>query len=289
MNLPNQKQLNQYFTPRWVADAIVDQYFADLSKGATVVEPSCGDGRFLMALPDYVNAIGVDIDPVQAQFAREYTSRQVFTGDFMRVELPEDVDAVIGNPPFVADTVADFLERSHGLLRDGGRCGFILPAYILQTSSKVMKFAQKWSIQTELMPRNLFPGLSLPITFTVFTKDRARKLFGFFLYRETADVTQLSAPVRKLLNESRVKGSVWRQAVNEAFDRMGETQAHLSQIYASVQHRPRENHHCEQQIRKVLQTYPEFAPVDKGVWSRRASNDSRAPCAASNQRQLAFA
>lgn len=274
MSLPNQKQLNQYFTPRWAAQAIVDHFFADLKQGSTVVEPSCGDGRFLLALPDYVNAVGVEIDPVQAQLARAKTGRQVITGDYMQVDLPHEVEAVIGNPPFVADTVAEFLERSHELLRDGGRCGFILPAYILQTSSKVMAFSKKWSIQTEMMPRNLFPGLSLPINFTVFTKDRARKLFGFFLYKEAADVTSLLPEVRKMLNESRIKGSVWRQAVNAAFDRMGEDQAPLAQIYASVHHRPQENTHCEQQIRKVLQSYPEFSSVGRGVWSRVASNDN---------------
>ena len=270
--MTNQRLLNQYFTPRWAAEAIVDRYFSDLGHGAKVVEPSCGDGRFLMALPDHIQAVGVEIDPFQAQLARSRSGREVITGDFLQVELPEEVDAVIGNPPFVASTVAAFLERSHTLLRDGGKCGFILPAYVLQTSSKVMDFAKKWSISTELMPRNLFPGLSLPITFTVFTKDRERKLFGFFLYREAADVTKLSPPVRRLMNEATARGSVWRQAVNAAFDRLGNDCAPLGDIYAAVQHRPSENSHCEQQIRKVLQTYNEFASVERGIWSRDASN-----------------
>lgn len=270
--MTNQKLFNQYFTPRWAAEAIVEHHFSDLGKGAVVVEPSCGDGRFLMALPDHIDAIGVEIDPLQAQLARVRSGREVITGDFLQVALPGEVDAIVGNPPFVAATVAAFLERSHALLRDGGRCGFILPAYVLQTSSKVMTFAKDWSISTELMPRNLFPGLSLPITFTVFTKDRARKLFGFFLYRETADVTKLNPVVRRLMNEATARGSVWRQAVNAAFDRLGCDSAPLGDIYAAVQHRPSENSHCEQQIRKVLQTYKEFAPIERGVWSRVASN-----------------
>jgi len=270
--MTTQKSLNQYFTPRWAAEAIVEHHFPELGRGARVIEPSCGDGRFLMALSDHVDAVGVEIDPLQAQLARVRSGRKVITGDFLKVELPGEVDVVVGNPPFVASTVAAFLERSHALLRDGGRCGFILPAYILQTSSKVMTFAKNWSIQTELMPRNLFPGLSLPITFTVFTKDRERKLFGFFLYKEAAGVTKLSPEVRHLVNESKTQGSVWRQAVNAAFDRLGRDCAPLSDIYAAVQHRPSENAHGEQQIRKVLQTYGEFAPVERGVWSRVAAN-----------------
>ncbi len=268
--LPNQKQLNQYFTQRWVAEAIVERHYADLRTGATVIEPSCGDGRFLLALPEHLHAIGVEIDPVQAQLARDRSGRQVITGDFLKVALPTEVDAIVGNPPFVANTVAEFLDRSHQLLRDGGRCGFILPAYILQTSSKVMQFAERWSIQTELMPRNVFPGLSLPITFTVFTKDRARKLFGFFLYREAADVAAARSDVKELIGQSPKTGSVWRQAVNAAFDRLGGNCAALNEIYGAVQHKPQENGHCQQQIRKVLQTYPEFTPVERGVWARRA-------------------
>lgn len=274
MNLPNQKALNQYFTPRWVAEAVVEHHFSDLRAGDTVIEPSCGDGRFLMALPQGINAMGVEIDPVQASIARQLTGRPVIEGDFLQVALPEEVDAVLGNPPFVADTIAAFLDRSHALLRDGGRCGFILPSYVLQTSSKVMHFAQKWSIQTEMMPRNLFPGLSIPITFTVFTKDKARKMFGFFLYREAADVKQLAPEVQKMLNASRRQGSVWRQAVNAAFDKMGRDCAPLGDLYAAVQHRPQDNRHCEQQIRKVLQSYPEFKPVERGVWARVAGNET---------------
>jgi len=276
----NQKLLNQYFTPRWAAEAIIEHHFPELAQGGRVIEPSCGDGRFLMALPDHVNAVGVEIDPVQAQLARARSGHEVITGDFLKIVLPDEVDVIVGNPPFVASTVAAFLERSHALLRDGGRCGFILPAYILQTSSKVMTFAKHWSISTELMPRNMFPGLSLPITFTIFTKDRERKLFGFFLYKEAAGVTKLSPEVRHLLNEAKSRGSVWRQAVNSAFDRLGSGKAPLSAIYAAVQHRPSENTHCEQQIRKVLQTYSEFASVDRGLWERVACNSPQQAMAA---------
>ena len=272
----NTKSLGQYFTPRWAAEAIVEHHFGDLGAGSSVVEPSCGEGRFLMALPDSVNAIGVEIDPVHAARARELTGREIITGDFCRVVLPEHVDAIIGNPPFVASTVAAFLQRSHALLRDGGRCGFILPAYILQTSTKVMAFARQWSISSELVPRNLFPGLSLPITFTVFTKGRERKLFGLFLYREAAEVAMLKPALREIVSRGRQKGSVWRAAVNAAFDLLGSSSAALSELYAAVQHRPTENRHCEQQIRKVLQTYPEFMSVGRGVWARAEFAANRA-------------
>lgn len=278
--MTNQKLLNQYFTPRWAAEAIIERHFAGLGHGARGIEPSCGDGRFLMAVPDHVEVIGVEIDPLQAQLARLNSGREVISGDFLKVDLPQEVDFIVGNPPFVASTVAAFLQRSHALLRDGGRCGFILPSYVLQTSSKVVEFARNWSISTEMLPRNLFPGLSLPITFTLFTKDYERKLFGFFLYREAADMTALKPEVREALKNSPARGSVWRHAVNAAFDRLGHDAASLRDIYAAVQSRPSDNPHWEQQIRKVLQTYKEFASVGRGVWARVASNDDQHALAA---------
>jgi len=264
-----QKALGQYFTPRWVAEAIVETHLPHLKAGDTVIEPSCGDGRFLMALPDHVNAIGVELDPVQAGLARKHSGRRVITGNFLEVDpalLPSEVDAVIGNPPFVAGTVAGFLDRSHGLLREGGTCGFILPAYILQTSSKVMDMANKWSIHTQLMPRNLFPGLSLPITFTVFTKERVRRLHGFFLYRESAEVADMSATARQVLGTSKQKGSVWREAVRTAFDLLGKSTATLSDLYSALTRRPTGNPNWMQQVRKILQSYPEFTPLGNGLW-----------------------
>jgi adenine-specific DNA-methyltransferase len=266
----HKKALGQYFTPRWVAEAIVEHHFSHLRPGDKVIEPSCGDGRFLMALPDHLDVLGVELDPVQAALARQNSGRRVITGNFLDIDsalLPDEVDAVVGNPPFMADTVAGFLERSHALLREGGTCGFILPAYILQTSSKVMAMAKNWSIQTELMPRNVFPGLSLPITYTVFTKERVRRLHGFFLYREAADVTQMSAATRDILVSSCQQGSVWRQAVRAAFDALGRSTASLSDLYAILSRRPTENPNWMQQVRKVLQSYPEFDSMERGVWS----------------------
>ncbi len=270
---PQRKALGQYFTPRWAAEAIVEHYFSDLAPGDLVIEPACGDGRFLMALPDVVEAIGVELDPEVAETARIRSGRRVITGDFLKVLLPGEAAAIIGNPPFNARTIAEFLLRARQLLRDGGRCGFILPAYIHQTHSRVMNFARDWSISTELMPRNLFPGLSMPITFTVFTKDRLGKLRGFSLYRESQDVRELLPEARNVLDASVRRGSVWRQIVLDAFTSLGVCQARLADLYEAVARsskRPSGNRFWAQQIRKVLQTYPEFRPIRRGVWALEA-------------------
>ena len=266
------RRLGQFFTPRWVAEAIVERHFSGLASGEVVMDPTCGDGRFIAALPSHVRAIGVEIDHAVGERARASTGREVILGDFRHAPLPVadgDVSALVGNPPFDAALIGEILGRAHSLLVDGGRCGLILPAYVLQTSSKVMDMAQRWSISTELMPRNLFPGLSLPITFTMFTKDSQRRMFGFYLYPEAADVAALPAPVRQVLTEGPAAGSVWRAAVHDAFDRLSSAETALQDLYGVIEgRRPTTNRHYQASVRKVLQTYPEFESRGAGVWRR---------------------
>lgn len=257
--------LHQWFTPRWVTEAIVERHLADLTSSDTVLEPSCGDGRFLLAIPEHVDAIGVEIDPAVADAARLATGRDIITGDFLTAEIPRPVTHVVGNPPFDAATIHGFLDRAHGLLPDGGTCGLLLPAYVLQTSSKVMSMNRRWSISQELMPRNIFPRLHLPLVFAMFRKDRARTLVGFFLYREAADVRAMPKATRETLATDALRGSVWRRAVRAAFDAIGTARATLADLYAAVE-RPSENQFWREKVRQVLQTYPEFRPVAPGAW-----------------------
>jgi site-specific DNA-methyltransferase (adenine-specific) len=258
-------ELHQWFTPRWVCEAIVDRHFRGLNLGDAVLEPSCGDGRFLAAIPPEVSALGVEIDPAMARAARELTGREVICGDFTEVEIPGQFTHVIGNPPFQADTIHRFLQRAHGLLVDGGTCGLLLPAYVLQTSSKVMALNRQWSISQELMPRNIFPRLKLPLVFAQFRKDRARTLVGFFLYREAADVAAMPGDVRAALAQP-TRGSVWRRAVRAAFERVGRATVSLDALYAAVE-RPSENQFWREKVRQTLQVYPEFRRCAAGQWA----------------------
>lgn len=63
------KALSQYFTPTWAAEIIVEQLYPHLSANDLVIEPTCGDGRFLSAIPAHVPAYGVELDPIQADAA----------------------------------------------------------------------------------------------------------------------------------------------------------------------------------------------------------------------------
>lgn len=262
---PRRPELHQWFTPRWVCEAIIERQFADAKPGDVFLDPACGDGRFLSAIPREIRAIGVEIDPDMAAHARQATGREVITGDFLQAHVPGPITHVVGNPPFCASTIHGFLERAHELLVEGGRCGLLLPAYILQTSSKVDQLARRWSISQELVPRNVFPRLSLPLVFATFRKDRARTLVGFFLYGEAVDVAALPKDMRDALEVPQV-GSVWRRAVRAAFSRLGAARASLDDLYAAVE-RPTENRFWREKLRQTLQSYPEFERTGAGVWA----------------------
>ena len=109
----------------------------------SVLDPACGDGRFLLAtgLP---RQTGVDIDPTTG-FIHD---------DALRRDWGEErFDVVVGNPPFLnqlstltsrggrsrfgggpyADAAAEFLALAIGLARPGGRVGLVLPQSLLAT------------------------------------------------------------------------------------------------------------------------------------------------------------
>lgn len=252
-----QQRLHQWFTPAWAAEGIIEEAFGWLQPGDRVAEPSCGDGAFLCALPGSLDVVGVEIDPVQAERARRASGRHVIVGDFLEVPAAAigRVQAVIGNPPFQSDTVAAFLRKSHEILEEGGQAGFILPAYIFQASSSVDKLHSLFSIKQSLIPRNLFPRLSLPLCFATFTKERERRLFGFMLYREAQEIAAIDKRWKEAVAGGRDTRGVWFPVVREILQALG-GRADLGQIYDSIQaRRPTTNPHWRAKVRQVLQLH----------------------------------
>lgn len=260
------KELGQYFTPVWAAEALRDMFFADLKAGDVVIEPTCGDGRFLQVLPDDVRAIGVEIDPVHAEAARLRTGRQVLTGDFCKIDLPVcdgEVDAMIGNPPYTLDVVDGILDRAGRLLHPRhGRFGAILPAYAFQTPGRVMRYARDWVLEAHCLPRTLFPGLSKPLIFAMFRKE-GQQWKGLALYSEAADVETMPEETRDTLQNS--SGSVWKNAVSHALKDLG-GQASLQELYAAIgPRRPSATQWWKEKIRQVARQH--FTLKSKGVYA----------------------
>lgn len=251
MSNSRQIELGQYPTPAWVAQALVRQHFDDLDEGDVVCDPTCGPGRFLQAVPAHVRAIGVELDADLAHRAQQLTGRQVIVGDFREVNLPERPTAFIGNPPFQLKLIDEILCRAHDLLPDEGRVGLILPWYALQTAGRVVRYNEHWSISQEMIPRNIYPGLSKPLLFALFRKDARRVMVGFSLYHEAAHVLGLP----KALQEALTHGpATWGELVLDSIRHLG-GEAALRDIYEYVaSRRPSANPHWKEQVRKVCQT-----------------------------------
>lgn len=253
--MTNTKKLGQYPTPVWVAEALVERHFGDLDSGDCVIEPSCGPGAFLAAIPEHVQAIGVEIDAMIAKEAVANTGRRVLTGDFRTIQLDVQPTVVIGNPPFNMKVIDGFLERSHELLPEGGRVGLILPSFAFQTASRVANYAERWSLMQEMIPRNIYPGLSLPLVFAMFSKDRRRTMVGFALYREAADVLGMPHPYRATVSAG--GGPVWRDAVMSALRTLG-GEADVKALYAEIGgKRPTRTQFWQEKIRQTLRRYSE--------------------------------
>lgn len=264
----NVKRLGQYPTAVWVAEALVERHFGDLSAEDCVIEPACGPGAFLGAIPKSVHAVGVEIDPLVSSQARKNTGRRIITGDFRTVELDLRPTAIIGNPPFDLEVIDGFLDRAFGLLPEGGKVGFILPAYAFQTASRVAGYADRWSLLQEMIPRNIYPGLKLPLVFALFGKDRRRTMVGFALYRETADLQKLPKPYRQEISAG--AGPIWVRVVEQALGSLG-GRGSLQDIYNAVEGKqPTTTKFWREQIRKVIRNSDRFACVGKGMYQVQA-------------------
>lgn len=247
------RNLGQYPTPLWVAEALMERHFGDLDGRDSVLEPACGDGAFLRVVPRGTPALGIEIDPVMAELARRRSGREVITGDFTTVPLTFRPTVIVGNPPFKLGVIDRFLDRCFELLPEGGRAGFVLPTYAFQTAGRVARYGERWSLMQELIPRNIYPGLKLPLMFALFSKDRRRTMVGFALYREADDVSRMSNPYRELL--SHCDGPLWKSVAEIALERLG-GEADLQQIYAEVEsNRPTQTRFWREKLRQTLRTF----------------------------------
>lgn len=264
--------IDQYYTPTWAAELLLSRHFPELTMCDTVLDPSCGDGRLLLAVPDHIQAIGVEIDETQAALARSNTGREIHTGDFTTIPIDMRPTAIFGNPPFRHKLFLQILSRCYEMLDYDQKAGFILPVYFFQTANTVMSMAERWSIAQELIPRNLFHQLEKPLCFATFTKSRRTVLSGFFLYAERAALESLRERFRAMFVGNGARANVWRDTVAAAIELNGGI-ASLGEMYQTIENnRPTGNRFWREKIRQTAARH--FARIEPGVYAvehRRAS------------------
>jgi hypothetical protein len=161
------KLLGSFYTPddlvRTVVDAVITPEFVASRAGRpiSVLDPACGDGRFLAAAAERVRSLGgelalhgVDIDLTAVWMARAAVpAATIDLDDALTRSWPSArYDLVVGNPPFLsqlagattrggaskrgggpyADVAVEFLALGAELVDpDGGRLAFVLPQSLL--------------------------------------------------------------------------------------------------------------------------------------------------------------
>jgi methylase of polypeptide subunit release factors len=156
----DRKRLGAWYTPERLVEFVLDRATDGLGVAAvtTVLDPSCGDGRFLQSAtrrwPE-ASIAGIDIDPSAiASSVDSVPNAQVVLADALDYSgfVDGTFDLVVGNPPFLgqmasattrggrsrlgggayADTAALFVARALQLAKpDGGRVAFVLPQSFL--------------------------------------------------------------------------------------------------------------------------------------------------------------
>jgi SAM-dependent methyltransferase len=155
------KQLGAWYTPDALVEHVVDRALDGLAPGAhpvRVLDPACGDGRFLAAvgrrLGDRAELVGCDIDATAVAAARSALgpAATIIEADALTHDWGSGTfDIVVGNPPFLnqlarattrggrsrygggpyADTAAVFLALAVRLVAPSGRIGLVLPQPLL--------------------------------------------------------------------------------------------------------------------------------------------------------------
>jgi len=258
--------LGQVFTPFWAARALVEHYFPELCPNHHVMEPTCGPGAFLSALPDDVPAFGVEVDQSLAQQARHNTSRTILNKDVLTHTPDNQPTHIIGNPPFATDFIDRLVNYAYKHLPAGGRMGLILPSYVWQTPNRLADYNRKFSVSQTSLPRTIFQGLSIPITFGIFEKDKTKALSGFFLYSETLARDSFATVYKNILKAN--SGRIWQSLVETALINLG-GRATLKQLYTAISpHRPLTNNFFRQKVRQTCRQY--FPKVARGEFALAA-------------------
>lgn len=136
----SKKELGQYFTENEELQKFV---FETCKNKGLLLEPSFGAGHllklFLKSNPDYPMVcceVDTKINPV-VTFTKAQT---VIYGDFIKTDLTQKFDTIVGNPPYVKvqkqnNLYLQFIEKCVDLLNKDGELVFIVPSDFLKLTS----------------------------------------------------------------------------------------------------------------------------------------------------------
>jgi len=209
MTADAKKRRGAYYTPEDAVAALVR--WAVHKPSDRLLDPSCGDGRFLALHP---RSIGVERDVDASREARLRAPKAtVHVAEFFTwaSETPERFDCAAGNPPFIryqtfagdtrtraleycasqgvefsalTSSWAPFLVTAASLLKQGGRMAFVVPAEIGHApyATPLLEFlvSRFEKIQLIAVKERIFPELSEDV-WLLYADGYGRPGQGFLL------------------------------------------------------------------------------------------------------------
>jgi len=166
------RDLDQWYTKPDVAEAFIK--WCRVTPEDRILEPSCGEGGLILAMPNHDNVRAFDIDDSKVEIVRAKCPRvRVEARDYMSWEADEQFDVVIMNSPYRNELDAKFIERAtHHAPRV---CGLVRSVFL--NGDKRSKLCHDHVIYTRVQPlkdRPEFGGDSGPKTDFTFVECRRR-------------------------------------------------------------------------------------------------------------------
>jgi adenine-specific DNA-methyltransferase len=234
------KATGSYYTPKKLSAFIwehVVSTFQDHSH-LRILEPSSGDGSFLQIVSETKSAFtilmdAIEIDPdalsqAKKSIAQENTNVKInlLQNDFLKVELAEKYDLVIGNPPYIGRKLLSqeqrdlcknihttvgldekgvnniwtaFVIKSSQFLNEHGALALVLPGELLQVSyaEEIRAYLEKQFSAIEILTFQELAFSALGQDVVVVFAYKKSSLSGVH-YAQVHDIDSLSLPVNFL-------------------------------------------------------------------------------------------
>lgn len=148
----------------YTSEAVIRSMYQGLSRlglgtgePLRILEPSAGIGNFIGLCPEQFNAdfLAVELDPTTSSIAQYLypKAKHLNTGFQNSLLRADDLDAVVGNPPFGNQSLYDpdfpelrkfsihnyFLAKSISLLREGGVAAFVVSRFFLDAADSTAR------------------------------------------------------------------------------------------------------------------------------------------------------
>ncbi len=210
------KALGHVATPPEVVDFMVRLAQPVACRECRVLEPACGDARFLQAFADRYGKqhmfVGVELNKQSVEHARKLVGgfATIVEGDFLLYLPNQEFDIIIGNPPYgiVGDSshypihllksrkeeyrkviktwrgkynmYGAFIEKSVRLLSSGGKLVFVVPTtwMILDDFCLLRQFLSQHGRLTVFYLGCVFPKVNVSVVVLLFEKGKS----GICLY-----------------------------------------------------------------------------------------------------------